>query len=177
MKIVVITGSPHRNGTSAYLTDEFIRGAKEAGHEIERFDGAFLKVHPCIACEKCHTGSTGCVFKDDMLAIHEALIGADAVVLSSHIYYYGINAQLKTILDRVYARNEEIRHGKQAALLLTMADDITESAESSEVWFRNYTKYMDWENAGVISAINSWTKDALLKTDFPEKAYQLGKGF
>ena len=58
-----------------------------------------------------------------------------------------------------------------------MADDITESAEASEVWFRNYTKYMDWENAGVISAINSWNKDALLETDFPEKAYQLGKGF
>lgn len=56
MKIVVITGSPHKKGTSALLADEFIRGAKEAGHEVSRFDAAFENVHPCIGCNKCEYG-------------------------------------------------------------------------------------------------------------------------
>ena len=55
MRIVVITGSPHRHGTSALLADRFIQGAQEAGHEVFRFDAAFETVHPCLACEKCHT--------------------------------------------------------------------------------------------------------------------------
>ena len=56
MKIVVITGSPHKNGTSALLAAEFIKGAAEAGNEIYRFDAAFSQVHPCIGCDHCECG-------------------------------------------------------------------------------------------------------------------------
>ncbi len=64
MKILVITGSPHKAGTSEVLAEQFIKGAEKAGHEVFRFDAAFKDVHPCIACEKCHTTDTGCAFKD-----------------------------------------------------------------------------------------------------------------
>ena len=50
MKVLVITGSPHKNGTTAALAEQFIAGAKAAGHEVTRFDAAFKQVHPCIAC-------------------------------------------------------------------------------------------------------------------------------
>lgn len=64
MKILVLTGSPRKNGNSGTLADFLIRGAKEAGHEVVRFDCAFRKVHPCIACNRC--GMNGpCVFQDD----------------------------------------------------------------------------------------------------------------
>ena len=53
MKLVVITGSPHRQGTSARLAEEFIKGAKEAGHTVYRFDAAQECVHPCIGCDVC----------------------------------------------------------------------------------------------------------------------------
>ncbi len=62
MKIVVITGSPNRNGASALLAEKFIKGATEAGHEIFRFDAVFKKVHPCIGCLKCNRGDNDCVF-------------------------------------------------------------------------------------------------------------------
>ena len=45
MKILVMTGSPHKDGTSALLADKFIEGAKEAGHEIYRFDAGFKNIH------------------------------------------------------------------------------------------------------------------------------------
>lgn len=66
MKIVIVTGSAHRHGTAATLTDQFQRGAADAGHEVFRFDAAFQNVHPCIGCDKCiRTGE--CTFEaDDM---------------------------------------------------------------------------------------------------------------
>lgn len=70
MKIVVITGSHHKNGTSAHLAAAFIRGAEETGHEVCRFDAAFRQVHPCIACETCHNTDRGCAFADDMKTLY-----------------------------------------------------------------------------------------------------------
>ena len=65
MKITVITGSPHKDGTSALLAERFIDGAKTAGHEVFRFNAAFEKVSPCIGCDRC--GMNGpCIYKDSM---------------------------------------------------------------------------------------------------------------
>lgn len=94
MKIVVITGSAHKNGTSAYLAEKFIGGAEEAGHEIFRFDAAYKNIHPCIGCDKCKNMGS-CAFQDDMNELNPHLLEADAVVLVSPIYYYDVNAQIK----------------------------------------------------------------------------------
>ena len=66
MKIVMMTGSAHRHGTTATLADRFQQGALDAGHEVYRFDAAFQDVHPCIGCDKCRlphrtllTGNSG----------------------------------------------------------------------------------------------------------------------
>lgn len=65
MKILVLTGSPRKNGNSNTLVDNFIKGAQEKGHNVVRFDSAFKSVHPCTACNHC--GMNGeCVFKDDL---------------------------------------------------------------------------------------------------------------
>lgn len=53
MKIVVITGSPHKRGTSNYLVENFIKGAEEANNEVFRFDSAFNTVNPCLGCNVC----------------------------------------------------------------------------------------------------------------------------
>ncbi len=104
MKITIITGSAHKNGTTAYLADQFCKGAIAAGHEIYRFYAAVQNIHPCIACEKCHNNNGGCVFKDDMELLNPHLLEADAIAFVSPIYYYDINAQLKAVIDRFYAK-------------------------------------------------------------------------
>ena len=53
MHIVVLTGSPHKNGATALLADNFIDGATRAGNTVFRFDAAFECVHPCIGCDTC----------------------------------------------------------------------------------------------------------------------------
>ena len=175
MKVLVLTGSPHTHGTSALLADEFIRGAEEAGHEVTRIDTASLQVHPCIACEQCHHTDKGCVFKDDMQKVTPPLLHADAVIFISPVYYYGINAQLKTVIDRFYA-NDELLHGeKKSALLLTYADDKDRTADGAAATFDRMAEFLEWENLGVIAAKACADRDDIERTDYPQKAYELGK--
>lgn len=99
MKITVLQGSPHKNGSSNLLSEQFIKGAEENGHEITVLDAAHMNLHPCIGCGKCGMNGT-CVHKDDNSKIRDSLLTTDMVVFVTPIYYFGMSAQLKTVIDR-----------------------------------------------------------------------------
>ena len=165
MKILVITGSPRKNGNSNTLAEHFIKGAKEAGHEVVRFDAAFKKVHPCIACNRC--GMNGqCVFKDDFEFIRKHIADADLVAFATPMYYFGISAQIKTVIDRFYAINGQIHVPKKAVLMMTYA-----IISHYEVLL----DYLGWTDAGQIITPGVWSVGAVNHTKFPEQAYRLGK--
>lgn len=91
MKILVMKGSPHKNGASNLLADEFCHGAKKAGHQIDVFDAAHANLHPCMGCDAC--GMAGiCCQKDDGGVMKEKLLAADMAVFVSPIYYFGFSA-------------------------------------------------------------------------------------
>ncbi len=174
MKITVITSSAHRNGTSSMMADEFIRGAKEVGHEIFRFDAAFKNIHPCIGCAKCQTGEGTCVFKDDMQELNPHLLDADLIVLVSPIYYFNLNGQMKATIDRFFANNGTLYNmTKKIALITTMADP-TFASDAANKSVELIADLYKWEVAGIINAENSGDVDSLTKTDFLKKAYQFG---
>lgn len=175
MKIVMITGSPHRHGTSALLADAFIQGAQEAGHTVFRFDAAFQELHPCRACERCHNTDKGCIYKDGMEELNPHLLEADLVAFASPIYYYDWSAQLKLAIDRFYANSTALRTPKKAVLLLTMEDDTMESAAGAVLSFQGMTNYLGWERVGVISALSCGDLAVMERTDYPQQAYELGK--
>lgn len=177
MKVVMITGSPHKNGTSARLAEEFCKGAQEAGHEVYRFDAAFRKVHPCIACEHCHNTDKGCVFQDAMEELNPQLLSADAVIFVSPIYYYGMTAQIKTVIDRFYANDEALHGPKKTALLLAFADEEMESAEGAIMSFRGMTGFLEWENMGELAALGCTTPEDIEDTEFLRQAYEMGRNF
>ena len=175
MNIVVISSSPHRHGTSARLVDEFNRGAKEVGHEVFRFDAAFEDVHPCIACNQCYTKGEGCVFKDSMETLNPQLFECDLIAFATPIYYYNMNSQLRTVIDRFYANNAKIAGTKQCVLMMTCEDDTTESVDGPILSYKNMIKYLKWEDRGIIAALNCEDLEAMEKTDYPDQAYALGK--
>ena len=175
MKIVMITGSAHKKGTSASLADAFIRGAEEAGHEVFRFDAAFKNVHPCIGCEKCHNTETGCAFPDDMTELNPKLLASDAVVFVSPIYYYGLSAQLAAVLDRFYANDDALHAPKKTALMVTMAEDDPETAAGAVATFKGNAGYLGWEIAGTVIGQGCGSVEELEKKDFLQQAYELGK--
>ena len=174
MKILVITGSPRKNGNSATLADHFIKGAKEAGHEVVRFDAAFKKVHPCIACNSC--GMNGpCVFKDDFEFVRKHIVEADCVVFATPMYYFGISAQLKAVIDRFYAINGSIHVPKKAVLLMTYANTAASEAVPIKSHYDVLLKYLGWTDAGQVIAPGVWPVGAVKGTKYPEQAYQLGR--
>ena len=174
MKILVITGSPRKNGNSNTLADSFIKGAEDAGHTVVRFDAAFKNVHPCVACNKC--GISGqCVFKDDFEFVKENIIDADAVVFASPMYYFGISAQIKAVIDRFYAINGQIHVPKKSALILTYADTSSKSAEPIINHYETMLQYLNWSDSGKIIASGVWMEDSVNNTPFVQQAYELGK--
>ena len=92
MKILLISGSPHKAGTTSVLIKAFSKGAESAGHEVYHFNAGEKEAHPCIACERCHSAVSACVFRDAFDEMRDMLIEADAVVFASPIYYYGLTA-------------------------------------------------------------------------------------
>ena len=174
MKILVLTGSPRKGGNSATLANYFTRGAKAAGHSVERFDAAFKKVHSCIACNTC--GMNGpCVFKDDFEFVRKHIVDADCVVFATPMYYFGISSQLKAVIDRFYAINGSIHVRKKAVLLMTYANTAASEAVPIKSHYDVLLKYLGWTDAGQIIAPGVWPVGAITHTEFPEKAYQLGK--
>ena len=174
MKILVITGSPRKNGNSNTLADSFIKGAQEAGHSVVRFDSAFKKVHPCIACNKC--GMNGeCVFKDDFEFIRDNIVDADAVVFATPMYYFGISAQIKAVIDRFYAINGQIHVPKKAVLIMTYADTSAKEAQPIISHYETLLNYLGWSDAGRVIASGVWTEGSVNQTQYPKQAYELGK--
>ena len=175
MKILLISGSPHKAGTTSVLIKAFSKGAESAGHEVYHFNAGEKEVHPCIACEKCHSAVSACVFRDAFDAIRDMLIEADAVVFASPIYYYGLTAQLKAVIDRFYGIDEQLRTAKKTALLLACGDNTMESAECAASPFYGMVDYLGWEIADVIAAKGCYTAEDVVNTEYPEQAYELGR--
>lgn len=175
MKILLISGSPHKAGTTSVLIKAFSKGAESAGHEVYHFNAGEKEVHPCIACEKCHSAVSACVFRDAFDEIRDMLIEADAVVFASPIYYYGLTAQLKAVIDRFYGIDEQLRTAKKTALLMACGDNTMESAECAASPFYGMVDYLGWEIADVIAAKGCYTAEDVVNTEYPDQAYELGR--
>lgn len=111
-KVLILSGSPRKGGNSDLLCDEFMRGALEAGHQVEKIRVASKKIAPCSGCYYCRNHGGECARKDDMAEILQKMIDTDVLVLATPVYFYSIDAQLKTLVDRSLARWREVR-GKE----------------------------------------------------------------
>ena len=176
MKVLVLTGSPHRYGSTDLLAGEFLRGAEKAGREVIRFDAAFSDIRPCLACDGCRASGV-CVQKDDMAKVLSALLDADLVALVTPLYYYGISAQLKAVIDRFYAQDAAIHEKRHKAVLLCAAaatDDWT--MEALECHFKIICRYLNWEDCGKVLAEGCGSVELTKESVYPQKAYEMGFG-
>ena len=175
MKIVVLEGSPNKNGSSNMLADNFIRGAEENGHHVEVIDTTRAKISPCTGCVTC--GYNGpCAQKDDMEQIKSVILDADMLVFVTPLYYYGMSAQLKTLVDRFCAFNGSIQRKKMKSALLTVAwngDDWT--FEALEAHYHTLLRYLNFQDQGMVLGKGCGTPSMTRSSGYPEKAYKLGK--
>ena len=177
MKILILCGSPHKNGTTNALAEALISGIDQSRHEVEKIQLAEKKIAPCLGCEYCKRNDGVCVQKDDMAALLPSVLAADVVVFVSPIYYFGFNAQLKAVIDRFYAVNARLKlQTQKKAILLT-------AGGGKEEWipdgiFANYhtmLRYLNWTSLGQICALSCHVKDQLAQTTCLEQAKELGR--
>lgn len=107
-KVLIISGSPRKGGNSEILCDRFQEGAEAAGTTVEKVFLRSLKIGPCMACYGCR-GKGVCVQKDDMEELLDQMVKADVLVLATPVYFYSMDGQLKTMIDRTLPRYTEIR--------------------------------------------------------------------
>ena len=175
MKIVMLTGSPHRQGTSALLADEFSAGASSKGHTIVRFDTAFEKVGPCRACYYCNEHNGECIQQDAMQKILPEVLSADMLVLVTPLYYYNMTAQLKTVIDRMMPRREELRkHRMKTAMLVTCGSNTDWNMDAVMAQYKVLQQYLPWEDQGVVLAKHVFARKDIEGTEYPAAARTLG---
>lgn len=148
MKVIVLNGSPHKNGNVAAMAEAFVRGLRQSGHEVTVFDTAFMKIGGCLACEYCHTKGEGkCVQRDEMDKIYPVLAEAEMIVLVSPIYYQSFSAQLQAAVNRIYALDKPAKLKKAAMILSSGSDGQYDGAKFE--YKGSFLDYLKLEDMGV----------------------------
>ena len=115
-----------------------------------------------------------CAQKDDMTSIYEKMSQADMLVIASPVYFYGISAQLKAIIDRFHNPIRDTFQIKKAALLLVGAASLPELFDAILSEYRLCLKFFDIEDAGNVLVRGVKDKGDIKETRYIEDAYQLG---
>ncbi len=175
MKIIVLEGSPNKNGSSNMLADEFIRGAKEAGHEVAVIDTAHADIHPCTGC--IHCGYEGpCSQHDDVDLICPQILAADMIVFVTPLYYYGMSAQLKTMIDRFCAFNSSIQRKHMKSALISAAWNADGwTFDSLEAHYKTLVRYLNFDDKGAVLGKGCGTPSMTRHSKYMQAAYDLGK--
>lgn len=177
-KIVILNGSPRRNGNTSALVRAFTLGAESAGHTVSEFFLSGMDIHGCRGCFGGHSGSAcPCVQQDDMDRLYPAVRDCDVIVFASPLYYWNLSGQLRTAIDRLFALEEGdgnlLRgHGRASALLMA-----AEGYDFSDVllYYDHLTEHLKWRNLGhVLAGGNGSAGDINGKPDL-EDARALGE--
>ena len=150
MKILLLSGSPRKNGNSSAVADAFTAGAESAGHQVVRFDVAGMNINGCQGCEYCHVQGEGkCIQQDDMVQIYEHLADCDAIVFASAVYYWTLTAQLQAALHRFYAIGRPPKAVKFAYMLSSGSPGVYDAIDSQ---LKDSFDFMGIEIAGRVVA-------------------------
>lgn len=176
MNILILNGSPRHNGNTQLLAQSFAKGAEENGHKIEFISVDDVNVNPCKGCNACFKNKDMlCVQHDDMAEIYAKLANADMLVIASPIYFYGISAQLKAIIDRCHNPIRDTFHIDKAALLLVGAATLPELFDAIMTEYKLCLNYFKIEDMGHVFVRGVTAKGDIKNTDALKQAFDLGK--
>lgn len=173
-KVVVVTTSPRAGGNSETLAKKFAEGARAAGNEVKFIAVRELKLQFCTGCLYCQSHDK-CVLGDGMNAIYSDVQNADVLAFATPVYYYAASGQLKTFLDRLNPLYPRANNFKEVYLLASAADDAPGAVKGAvsdiEGWVSCFSGV---KLAGVLFAGGMEGRGEVLRSDYPQKAYELG---
>lgn len=174
-KVLVLSGSPRRGGNSDILCDQFILGAEEAGNHAEKIFLGDKEINYCMACDTCKRNGDICDHDDDMAEVLDKMITADVIVMATPVYFYTMDAQMKTLIDRTYSRYMEIKN-KDFYFIATAAVTRKQAFERTIEGFRGFTSVLNGaKEKGVIYGTGAWNVGDIKGSSAMIEAYEMGK--
>jgi len=172
--ILVLVGSPRAKGNTEILADAFIKGATKNGNNAYKVNLRKLKINGCLGCRYCIAHDGKCVLRDDMDQIYPLIDNADMIVFATPVYFYTMSAQIKAVIDRLYAKHNFEFKITTCALLAVAADDgdVFEPLIST---YEHIVSYLKWENVGMVTVNCVSNKGDILGRDELKLAEQLGE--
>ena len=177
MQTLVIQGSPKKNGNTATLTKRFLEGLASSGSEVEinEFWLNDLDIQPCQGCFQC-TGTSRCIYDDDMQEIYPAIELSELVVFAVPIYWWHMNAQTKLCIDRMTALlspDDSLPALANKHIVLIVAYNFRSCAECTIKMFEDFKEWIGVK----LDVLEHCAKDGHVSSASStlESAYQLGR--
>ena len=175
MNILILSGSPRKGGNIDLLVESFVKGASPK-HQVEVVSVHDYKVNPCIGCNSCFAREDHkCCQKDDMQIVYEKMSKAEILVIASPVYFYGLSAQLKAVIDRFHNPVRDTFHIHKMALLLVGAASLPELFDSILTQYKLCLNFFKLEDMGQVLVRGAKDKGDIRNSDALQKAFELGQ--
>ncbi len=166
MNVLAISSSPRRDGNSRLLANAILDGAAEAGHEVALVDLADTMTGLLRDCRECRGADGNCTIADGYQELFlKQVLKADAIVLATPLYWYGVSGALKSFIDRffcfisaTYPDYEEVREqlvGKRMAVAISSEESYLGSIVGITASMQELARYLHWELVGIASGIGN----------------------
>lgn len=174
-QILILAGSPRKNGNSAALCRAFARGAEESGHQVETVFLRDKKIGYCLACYHCKKSGGICIIKDDMADILNKMNAAAVIVMASPVYFSSIDAQMKALIDRTVAHWLTIKN-KECYYIMTAAEESDTVMDCTRECLRGLTKCLEGSvERGVIYGKGVYGMGEIESKPAMQEAYEMGR--
>ena len=174
-RVLILSSSPRRHGNSNTLCDEFLRGAREAGHDAEKIFLRDRTIYYCTGCGTCTEPGRSCPQYDDAREIIEKMVEADVIVLASPVYFYAMSAQMKTLIDRCCSEYLRISN-KEFYFIIAAAEESVPMMERTIDGFRGFLDCLEEpKECGTIYGVGAWKVGEINDKPSMHEAYEMGK--
>ena len=170
-KVLILSASPRKNGNSDILCHQLMKGAEDAGHQVEMISLYDKNIGFCRACYACfRTGK--CVLKDDMAEILDKMQAADVLVVATPTYFLTMNGMLKNTIDRFLPRWQEL--GGHEVYLIITGHDGRQGLQLVGEELTSIFESLGNEIKGIIWGEKVWQKGEVTDTAAMDEAYKTG---
>ena len=171
MKALILNGSPRKKGNTSHALQAIADGLAR-NHAVESLNVYDFKFLPCRNCDACKRNGGNCIQADDAMKIIEKVTAADLVIFGSPVYWWGISAQLKDVVDKFYSRDDAsdgtkptLRTKKKIGIVACGADALSNPEyKLISDQFRCIAEFLGWEvvldESVCAAAVDDLAKDA-----------------
>lgn len=174
--ILVISGSPRKNGNTEMLAKAFVDGAILAGNHVKILSVIGKHIGGCLGCNACRRNSDNkCVLNDDMIECYNIMAKADVIVFATPIYFYGASSQLKAMIDRLHNPIRNTFKVKKLGLLAVCADNEMAVFNSVKEMYNSCLRYFSLENGGIVTVCGVEEKGDISGNTALSEAEEMGR--